>query len=600
MQVMLPPITLPKSPSPRRDERGAVLVLFVMFSFAFLSMAALVIDIGHVFLARRQMVAATESAALDGLAMGAADPVNTDIGRAEASLTVSRHFGIQDGAEFGAGPNIEFTDGIDLPDTDFRASQLIDAETLGPYQPTALQLNLPNLRSGDLVVGQYFDKIDGERTQHIEHSNYQRDDFLPSTLPLPPSTDTALLVRMRRTGQVLLDGILSSGPHIPFLFGRGGLMSVEEDLDRPTDKGALADRRFRGTAVRATSIASLEPATTIGGFSPVDVQSFADVHMPNGVLPFVQGIGGIALANQVAARGLRIQGTAPFAISADRLRDLTFQVNPIPTIVDDAVNGIILWGGEEFGRLLQSNTIREALNSDQIGDISVWADLPLSVRRADLPFIVRIGREALMVQLSADEERVLEIVERDVWSDFFPGESDSDRASRKTHAIGSRLDIISPVSLGAPVADLKTGFIGPLGNEFIPGVGPLEFVYIPVYTTLPDGAGPLAGERYVIGFTPGIMDFEFDSLSSTFWLRLWMVPSGLVAPSNASANLTEPIRQLKQRLLDRFGTVDTPEFRQVFDLLIDEILTARDGEESEGSGTIERPVLAPVLRRSIR
>ncbi|MEQ8764919.1 MAG: pilus assembly protein TadG-related protein [Planctomycetota bacterium] len=575
----------------KRTEGGVVLVMFVLMSFAFLSMAALVIDVGHTILARSQMQAAAESAALDGLSNGAADPALTDIGRAEAALTVARHFGEHDGIEYSAGPNIEFEDGIELDGTRFRASQLIDAETIGPYEPTPLQLNLPNLAFGDMVVGQYFDRIDGERTQHVEHSNYTRDDFEPESLLPAPTTDSALLVRMRRTGNLNIDGISSSGPYVPFLFGRGGLMSVEDTGDQAPNPGALADRRFRGTAVRATAIASLEPAMHLDTMTPADVSSFANRHFSNGIVPFIAAHCGQPAADLVATRGIRIQGLGPISLLDDRIpaAGQTWEV----TALADPLTGRLDAGGSELGYFVQSTVTRSALNSDEIGDVSVSSDLPLSILLDERPFIARIGREAVLAEIVEGETRSLNILQRDLWQEFYQGESEADRVNRNTHPEGSRLDVLGSIGTGMPLARIRSNLNSPFSRDFDPGVGPLELMYAPVYTRLPGGIGPISNAGVITGFVPILVDLEFNVSANRVQARIWVLPLGLSVPTNASTNIeSTTVAHLRNWALETLGLEDSPAFGSIFDDLVGWMMNQRDENP--------RPVMVPVLRRAIR
>jgi hypothetical protein len=104
-----------------------------------------------------------------------------------------------------------------------------------------------------MVSGTYRDDLtpDGLPVRHIEASNYERDDFIPDPgAPSPPGS--AFLVRMRRTNELFTSssGESSSGPPIPYLFGRATLLGPEA--------------KARGITVRATAIADARRAMSVG------------------------------------------------------------------------------------------------------------------------------------------------------------------------------------------------------------------------------------------------------------------------------------------------------------------------------------------------
>lgn len=236
----------------RRRRGGTVLVLFAMLLFAFLGLAALVIDIGFARLARRQMQSAANSAALEGLR--GRDSLTDTERRENASDIVAATFDDDlnptngDPRNFGAGPVIQFSGGIPLS-PEFNASELLTVPPTPVYKPTrsdntpGLELNLGNQQHGDMVAGTF---LGGAFT---EAGDYSRGDF-------SATGDTAFLVRMRRTrGDNTLDaeaGVSSRGPVVPYLFGRGSLIAP--------------DSRGRGITVRATAIADARIVKSVGRF----------------------------------------------------------------------------------------------------------------------------------------------------------------------------------------------------------------------------------------------------------------------------------------------------------------------------------------------
>src|SRR5579872_3537332 len=173
----------------RRPRRGNTLVMFVVLTFGFLALAALVIDLGFARLTQNQMQSAADSAALEGmrnrdlyLLNPSYDPANPDPGqvfdqnrRDMANNVVETVF---DGNTSGAGPVYTFTGGKQVATTNFFAYQKYDQPTL--YQPS-LQFNLSDHAAGDMVSGLY---VDGAGILHQEGANpndpnfpFDRDDF---------------------------------------------------------------------------------------------------------------------------------------------------------------------------------------------------------------------------------------------------------------------------------------------------------------------------------------------------------------------------------------------------------------------------------------
>jgi hypothetical protein len=218
-----------------------------------MGLAALVIDMGFARLAQRQMQTAVDSAALEGLRH---DPTTIN-GRQQASQVVADMFSDAvdsngNTVHYGAGPVVNFSEGVN-PAT-LAASQLMQPGAPPVYQPGGLELNIDNAQQGDMVSGTYTPNADFDPALPAdEDANYNRRDFTPNA-----SSTSAFLVRMRRTGSSSDNnaGISSSGPTIPFLFGRGSTMA------RSGGSGQLSVAS--GITVRATAIAGPQPAKTVG------------------------------------------------------------------------------------------------------------------------------------------------------------------------------------------------------------------------------------------------------------------------------------------------------------------------------------------------
>jgi hypothetical protein len=227
--------------------------MFVMIFFGLMGLAALVIDMGFARLTQQQMQTAVDSAALEGLR----NNPTTAYGRQQANQIVAAMFSDNvdssgQTVHYGAGPVVNFGEGIG-PAT-LAASQLMTPGDPPVYQPGSLELNSENSQQGDMVSGTYSTNASYDPTESAdEDASYNRRDFTPNV-----SSTSAFLVRMRRTGNSndINAGVSSSGPTIPFLFGRGSMMA------RSGASGQLSVAS--GITVRATAIAGSQPAKTVG------------------------------------------------------------------------------------------------------------------------------------------------------------------------------------------------------------------------------------------------------------------------------------------------------------------------------------------------
>jgi hypothetical protein len=177
-------------PRHRFHRRGYALVFFVMFLFAFMALAALVIDIGFARLTQQQMRTAADSGALEGLR--GEGSLDYDDRRESARQVVAWHFDDDldtsgdDGAfdtgsgQFGAGPLIEFTGGAGDPA--LFASQTMSAD---PNHPV----------------------------------------YKPAMLDGSPSSDGFQVAIQRGVTGVPAADLYSLGPPVPYLFARGSLIN---------------------------------------------------------------------------------------------------------------------------------------------------------------------------------------------------------------------------------------------------------------------------------------------------------------------------------------------------------------------------------------
>lgn len=272
-----------------------MLVQFAVIAFALFGLAALTVDMGLARLTQAQMQTAADSAAIEGLRLrnqvGEDGFASDCTRRAAARDLVRRTFDDDldlsgDPRSFGAGPTFDVLNG--QGDADAFGLLTVD-ENDHAYKPR-LQLNqATNAVSGDMVSGTF---TYGPSPFPDEAADYGRTDFAPNgTPPLPGASglaacpddviedwrsvvpqesgagalgagDEAFLVRLRRTTDP--DGLdnvpdeSSSGPPIPWLFGRGTMIHTDPA------SGSPRNARRDGVTVRATAIAGTASALAVG------------------------------------------------------------------------------------------------------------------------------------------------------------------------------------------------------------------------------------------------------------------------------------------------------------------------------------------------
>jgi hypothetical protein len=291
----------------RQPQRraGNVLLLCALMIFVIFAMAALVIDLGLARVTHRQMQAATDSSAREGIRyrdelppwlmdpnsaspfvqqmhseLGIGDPTDPNyrdqvrrwMARAQVNLVFTDGIDAETGnaVQFGAGPQYA----IDAGQGDGNALQFIhvpDPRTdVIVYKP-ALQLNfngnkLINDPSGDLVAGAFILNpnypADILGNEAVKDNKYIRRDFIEDGPAVSPGT--AFLVRLRRTknpqgiDQNTYDNqpnISTTGNALPLTFGQA-IMLPQNPAD-PTP-------RRNGIVVRGTSIAQGRPVLAAG------------------------------------------------------------------------------------------------------------------------------------------------------------------------------------------------------------------------------------------------------------------------------------------------------------------------------------------------
>ncbi len=276
-----------------RDRKGTVLIVFALIVFGVLAIGALLVDMGYARLTQRQMETGTASAALEGLRFrddipvdqnpdlvqliagaGCGQPPATtqslidpqwiawrDCGRRVLAQGLATNIfdddfnsATGDALQLGAGPELTFSGGVGDPS--LHASEFMSVPSMPVYKP-ALQFNSadPQAGSGDMVAGNYgLNSSFTGSASTVEDSAYNRQDFEPSS----GATGTAdrgngFLVRMRRSNETFGtgNGTASNGPPLPYVFGRGSLMS--------------RDTIGQGITVRAATIAAAGTAPVSSG-----------------------------------------------------------------------------------------------------------------------------------------------------------------------------------------------------------------------------------------------------------------------------------------------------------------------------------------------
>ena len=326
-------------------RRGYVLVYFAMLSFALMAVAALTIDMGFVLLSRRQMQMGVDPAALDGLRFRDAYPpqwidpnnpgqlyasIQSAIQAENASPSTQdnvRRWAAQqivvdtfdddlntangDTSNYGAGPVIDFQNspGIPAAGQEIAASQTMTIGSPSVYKPSDAQspqdqakwhfwLNLTNTTSGDMVDGDYTynpANYNPAVTPAVEDDQYNRVDFQPDST----ASASSFLVRLKRSNEQTVSSSFSSGPTLPYLFGRGSLLQTQ------TTSSGTVWAKSQGITARATGIANATPALFVGGPS-------AQYNVGG---PPQAGFGSVGVLGQPPNVDYDVAGVAPLVLS---------------------------------------------------------------------------------------------------------------------------------------------------------------------------------------------------------------------------------------------------------------------------------------------
>lgn len=289
------------------SRRGAVLLLFGLFVFAFLALAALVLDLGIARLTQARMQSAAESVAVATL-QGRDRPWIPEADGPDPEVAARRDFERRERARWlatwafrdvvgggeggpgalevgGPGPVASVTGAVGnlaaggvlsaVTRTEPRlATNYLPPDPAGGVPPTPL-----NAREGDIVAGSFEPVPTGASgPRDIENSSsYERADF-EAAAPQEAARADAVLVRLRRTrtGTELdvpldqVEHVSTSGPTLPLLFGRGAPIRGDATHGGPNP-------RRTGISVRGTAIARAAPALRVGPrLSESQIQGWLD------------------------------------------------------------------------------------------------------------------------------------------------------------------------------------------------------------------------------------------------------------------------------------------------------------------------------------
>ncbi len=482
---------------------GSALVPFAIFVVAILGLAALAIDLGQVNLTRRQMQAAADAAALEGVRWRDAVP---DLERRVlASQAVARLFDADGDLTteddlFGAGPQLSIEGKTTL---DAVGQLTIGDATTGSTRPLYrrrtlvdnarpgwLELNLPNRRIGDLVAGVYRD--DRPHTDGITIAGQWRPYLRPDFRPIATQRD--FLARLRRTSDPFnrdrIEDVSSAGPPLPWLFARGSTL-----------RGTTGQRLAAGIDVRATSIARRDIARTVG-----------------------PQILNTAIALPDASTLPSLIGFAPFALDDDALAPLPvgsefrIRVTPTGTIASPGIGpiGYAIRSTQLLAPMSDTDTVMRAMPLD-----------PASL--GPLPVRVRVGGEAMRIVAQSPTGDYT--VERAI-----------DGTTAAPHPAQRRVTIAEPISIGMAGESLRSVFqsaepdlilINPETDHTPPGLS-IPNLRAHFLVPLLDEVPSLPGVQVVVGFAA--VDMRRDQNRPNNFRVTKLDPA--MPPLNASASVT--------------------------------------------------------------
>lgn len=440
--------------------------------------------------------------------------------------------------QYGAGPIVRLTGGIGDPS--LAGSQLMSlaaAPSARVYKPVrsdgtpGLELNSDDAAEGDMVQGTFginsAFETNNSGSLSDEVGDYERRDFTPGS---GGATSDSYLVRMRRTNDFLgldnVPGVSSSGPSLPFLFGRGSLMT--KDSDPLLNPQGYSPRRD-GMSVRATAIASVgsAPLSSTGPTARVGNVLVAGPTFPAGTF----GNGGLSGA---------VTGTVPFAVNSSNW-PVTSGIYNVDTSGNLVLNG---GSGTVVAVLIGVTSLVDELDeSGTTVHVTVAEGFP---NPSHGPFTVLVDQELILVTaaMTLSDGSVTWTVERGAW-----------HSQRQTHSSGNPIVASSTTGIGDAVilphsgsavylrqAGSRPTSLGNLASLQAHPATPAiptsaAFGYVPIVCS-----GSTADPAYgrIIGF--GLIQWQVTQWTSVsgYQIQLTRPTINTVAPENATATLSRP------------------------------------------------------------
>ncbi len=423
----------------RRRRRGTVLVFSLFMMLLFFGIMALIVDLGNARVSHRQMQAAADHAALEGLRGRDNGATNR---RLDARNAVRNYFddnldpSSSDGGFFHAGKSPFFVSPAPNP---LHANESIGGYTT--HDDPILELNdgsgsspVPNEPHGDMLAGDY-----DPAQRHDEGYNpvnyYLRDDFTPHDPNNPGPAPNSFLVRMRRTADALgldnLPGVSSTGPVFQFLWARGALLRGTATFD-PIDDGM---------DMRATAIADAQPALSVGPNRPV-----------NAVTGAIPGASSVAFT-------LAYYNAIPVAPAFDFVI-----INPAGQVSSTTITP----GVPRDGQIIRKTNL-----SALVGPLATTLNVGTTAPFPPAPFKIRVNNE--IMQVTATTPTTMTVV-RGI-----------DSSVAAPHVAGAQVHLFDVVTVGDPIVNAPRFAAANIffGTE----------VYAPLFANI----GGSAGER-VVGF----------------------------------------------------------------------------------------------------
>jgi len=493
-----PDITASRRGVERRGwRRGSTFVPLALIVVTFMAIAAVAIDLGMSSLTRNLLQTAVEHSALEGARWKDAlpDQERRILASQAVALVFDDDLNIDDLDEphaLGAGPLFRVTGGtgdldalglIELGDPSLPRGGNVyrEREAFAPGVNIWLALNEANLPHGDMLSGVYdpaASNLDG-RFMGGAWLPYDREDLTPD------ADGSAFLVRMRRTNNFQnldrLPDISTSGPAIPYLFGRGSMLPG-------ADPGATYSPRHHGMTVRATAIADARPAKTIGA------PGYTDPLLAGALIP----------------------GAAPFALALDYWNTLVVHTPPAfpPVLTVDLATGEVEDLTGPVGVLTRVATLNAAIDNSQTSiTVSTNAGFPTDAT----PFRVRVEGEILTVTAVAGT----------TWT-VVRGAEDTPAAP---HAQDTAVALLASMTIGRPLSVVRSAPVG-----LSPVQGATRNVLVPLYATVNVGGSDI---DLIVGFglaeiQPGVPNPDPLDPALAFELRK---AAATVLPRNTGATL---------------------------------------------------------------